>query len=133
MIALLVAELFKTLIYPNWMTCDVAMWTQNDLKSQKVVYLSQLFLHRTETLYSCYTHHKVLGYVHCDISMATQWAPGLLHSKGKIRVFLLQEVLFALVVHSVGVSKYGHNKAQAQESLLNSAATNKALIFILQR
>ena len=107
------------------MTCDVTMWTQNDLKSQKVVYLSQLFLHRTETLYCCYTHHKVLGYVHHDISMATQWAPGLLHSKGKIRVFFLQEVLLILlIVHSVGVSKYGHYTAQAQGSLLNAAATN---------
>ena len=38
--------------------------------------------------------------------MATQWAPGPLHSKGKIRVFLLQEVLFALVVHLVGVSEH---------------------------
>ena len=48
--------------------------------------------------------------------MATQWAPGPLHSKGKIRVFLLQEVLFAIVVHSVGVSEYGHYIAQALES-----------------
>ena len=62
--------------------------------------------------------------------MATQWAP--LHSKGKSRVFLLQEVLFALVVHSVGVSEYGNYTAQAQESLLNSGATNKA-VFILGR
>ena len=31
-------------------------------------------------------------------------APGPLHSKGKIRVFLLQEVLFVLIVYSVGVS-----------------------------
>ena len=64
--------------------------------------------------------------------MATQWAPGLLHSKGKIRVFLLQEVLFALVVHSLGVSEYGHYTAQAQKSLLNSGATNKA-VFTLGR
>ena len=64
--------------------------------------------------------------------MATQWAPGPLHSKGKIRVFLLQEVLFALVVHSVGVSEYGHYTAQAQESVFNSGATNKA-VFILGR
>jgi len=64
--------------------------------------------------------------------MATQWAPGPLHSKGKIRVFLLQEVLFAIVVCSVGVSEYGHNTAQAQESLLNSGATNKA-VFISGR
>ena len=55
-----------------------------------------------------------------------------LHSKGKIRVFLLQEVLFALDVHSVGVSECGHYKAQAQESLLNYGATNKA-VFILGR
>ena len=64
--------------------------------------------------------------------MATQWTPGLLHSKGKIRVFLLQEVLFALVVHSVGVSKHGHYRAQTQESLLNSEASNNAA-FILGR
>ena len=55
-----------------------------------------------------------------------------LHSKGKIRAFLLQEVLFALDVHSVGVSEYGHYRTQTQESLLNSGVTNKA-IFILGR
>ena len=64
--------------------------------------------------------------------MATEWAPGSLHSEWKIRVFLLQEMLFALVVHSVGVSEYGQYKAQAQESLLNSGATNKG-VFILGR
>ena len=58
--------------------------------------------------------------------MATQWVPGPLHSKGKSRIFLLQEVSFALVVHPVGMSEYGHYTAQAQESVLNSGATNKA-------
>ena len=57
--------------------------------------------------------------------MASQWAPGPLHSKGKIRVFLLQEVLFALVIHSVGVSEYGHYTVQLQESQLDSGATTK--------
>ena len=38
-IALLVAELFKILIYANYMTCDVTLWTQNDVKSQKMEYL----------------------------------------------------------------------------------------------
>ena len=52
------------------------------------------------------------------------------HSKVKIRVFLLQEVLFA--VHSVGVSKYGHHTPQAQESLLGSGATKEA-VFMLGR
>ena len=36
-IALLVAELFK-------MTCDVTLWTQNDVKSQKMEYLGTLFV-----------------------------------------------------------------------------------------
>ena len=49
--------------------------------------------------------------------MATQGAPGPLHSNGKIRVFLFQEVLFALAVKSVGVNEYGHYTAQAQESV----------------
>ena len=64
--------------------------------------------------------------------MATQWAPGPLHSKRKIRLFLHQEVLFDLAVHSVGVSEYGHYTAQAEESVLNSGATNNAF-FILGR
>ena len=46
--------------------------------------------------------------------MATQWGLGPLHLKGKIRVFPLQEVLFAIVARSVGVSEYGHYTAQAQ-------------------
>ena len=50
--------------------------------------------------------------------------------KGKIRVFLLQEVLFALVVHSVGVSEYGHYTAQGQESPLDSGATNEAFFSL---
>ena len=63
--------------------------------------------------------------------MATQWAPGSLPSKGKIRIFLLQEGLFAIVVHTVSVKEYGHYTAQAQESLLSSGATNRA-VFILR-
>ena len=38
-IALLVAELFKILVYANWMTCDVTLWTQNNVTSQKMEYL----------------------------------------------------------------------------------------------
>ena len=52
--------------------------------------------------------------------------------KGKIRLFLLREVLFPIVVRSVGLSEYGDFTAQTQESLLNSGATNKA-VFILER
>ena len=64
--------------------------------------------------------------------MATQWAAGPLHLKGKIRVSLLQEVLFAPNVHSVCVSRYEYHTAQAQESLSDSQAINKAF-FILGR
>ena len=43
-IALLVAELFKILIYANQMTCDVIFfWTQSDEKSQKKWNMSHNF------------------------------------------------------------------------------------------
>ena len=38
-IALLVAELFKILIYANEITCDVILLTQIGVKSQKMEYL----------------------------------------------------------------------------------------------
>ena len=43
--------------------------------------------------------------------MATKWTPAPLRLKGKIRVFLFQEVLCALVAHSVGLSECGHYTA----------------------
>ena len=58
-IALLVAELLKILIYANQITCDVTKGTQSGLKSQKKNISHALFLCRSETLYSRYTHHKV--------------------------------------------------------------------------
>ena len=64
--------------------------------------------------------------------MATQLALSPLHSKGKSEFSSFKKVLFALVVHSVGVSEYGHYTAQAQENPLGSGATNKAF-FILGR
>jgi len=51
--------------------------------------------------------------------------------KEEIRVFLHQEVLLDLVVHSVGVSEYGHYTAQAEESVLNSGALNKAFFILV--
>ena len=42
-------------------------------------------------------------------------------------------MLFALVVHSVGVSEYGHYTAQARESPLDSGATNKAFFILGKR
>ena len=41
-------------------------------------------------------------------------------------------MLFVLVVHLVGMSEYGHYTAQAQESVFDSEATNRAF-FILGR
>ena len=52
--------------------------------------------------------------------MATKWTLDPLHLKGKIRVFLRQQVLLALVVYAVGVGEYGHYTAQTQESPLDS-------------
>ena len=63
--------------------------------------------------------------------MATQWAPSPLHSRGKIRVFLLQEVLFAPVVNSVGKSEYGHYTAKAQESPLKRGKTSNKIVQLL--
>ena len=58
-IVLLVAELFKILVYANWMTNDVTLWTQNNVTLQKMEYLRRLFLYRAETLYKCCNQHKV--------------------------------------------------------------------------
>ena len=57
--------------------------------------------------------------------MATQWGPGSLHPKCKIRASLLQEVFFIFV----GVSDNGHYTARAQESLLDSGATLRHFSF----
>ena len=41
----------------------------------------------------------------------------------------VNEALFDLVVHSVGVSEHGHYTAQAEESVLNSGATKTHFSF----
>ena len=65
-IAFLIAELFRISIYANQMTCDVTLWTQSGVKSQKIEYLAQLFLYRAES-YSSYTHHKTLSSTICPL------------------------------------------------------------------
>ena len=40
------------------MSVTVTKGTQSGAKSQKIDYLSRLFLYRTETQYSCYAPHK---------------------------------------------------------------------------
>ena len=53
--------------------------------------------------------------------------------RGKSEVSPSRSVInFDLVVHSVGVREHGHYTAQAEESVLNSGALNKAF-FILER
>jgi len=49
--------------------------------------------------------------------MVTQWALGPLHLKSKIRVSLLQEVLFVLDIHSVGVNEYGDDDTSTRKSV----------------
>ena len=48
----------------------------------------------------------------CLTDLAKEGPPVPLHSKGKIRVYPLQELSFSLV-HLVGVSEYGHFTAEA--------------------
>ena len=43
-IALLVAKLFKILGYANEITCDVSLWTQNDVKITKCGMSVQILL-----------------------------------------------------------------------------------------
>ena len=67
--------------------------------------------------------------------MATEWAPGPLHSqkeKSEFSSFKKCYLLLLFIVLLVGVSKYEHYTAQAQESPLDYEATNKAF-FVLGR
>ena len=90
---------------------------------KKMEYLWRRVLYSTETLCSCCTHHKVSWYFHCDISMATQWAPGPLHSKDKIRVFSFKRCYLLLLLiqwvwANMDIAQHKHKK--------DSGATNKA-------
>ena len=53
---------------------------------------------------------------------------GPLHPKGNVRVPLLQEVIFSLDLHFVGVSEYGHYTAQV--SLSHSGATYETFLIL---
>ena len=61
--------------------------------------------------------------------MATKWAPEPLHSKGKIRISRLQELLFAHVVHSVGVSKYMDISQQKHKQIIYANTYIYAFLF----
>ena len=66
--------------------------------------------------------------------MATQWAPhhtlSIQREKSEFLSIKKCYNLFALVVHSVGVSQYGHYKAEAKDSLLYSGPTIKAFFTL---
>ena len=97
---------------------------------KKIESLSTLFLYKTETWYSCYTITKL----HDMSTMTFPWqhnglrALSFQRGKSEFSSFKKCYLLLLLVV----VSEYGHYTAQAQESLLNSGATNRA-VFILGR
>jgi len=44
--AFLFAELFGILVYAGWMTCDVTLWTHNDVKLQNMEYLCKYLVYR---------------------------------------------------------------------------------------
>ena len=57
--------------------------------------------------------------LHDMSTVAFPWQHNGLQAFSILRgIFLLQEVLFAIAVCSVGVSEYGHYTTQARESLL---------------
>ena len=58
---------------------------------------------------------KFLNMAHCDVSMATQWAPGPLHPKGKIRVSLSSKCYLLLmfiqwVWANMDITQHKHKK-----------------------
>ena len=81
------------------MTCDVTLWTQNDVKSQKngkslkTFFCIELKLCTVVALTTKFNDISTVKFPWRHNGHQT------LHSKDKI-----QEVLFALVVYSVGVS-----------------------------
>ena len=106
-IVLLVGMLFK-------MTYDVTLWRQNDVKSQKMEYPWRLFCIELKlcTVVALTTKfHDITT----DISMATQWAPGPLHSKDKIRVFSFKKCYLLLLLlqwvwANMDITQHKHKK-----------------------
>ena len=115
-IALLVAEFIQDFNLCKLDKCAVTTGTQSAAKSQKIEYLSRLFLYRTETQYSCYTPHKVSWNVLCDISMATEWAPGSIQSgKSEFPSFkkcYLLLLFIQWVWANMDITKHKHKKVR---------------------
>ena len=112
------------------MTCDITIWTQSGVQSQKIhdFFCIELKLCTVVTL---------ITKLHNMSTVTFPWQHNGLQAlsirRGKSEFSSLKKCyLIAIVVRSVGVSEYGLYTAQAQESLLNSGATNKA-VFISGR
>ena len=90
---------------------------------KKMKYLWRLFQYRNETLSTVVTViAKFLDMSNAAFPWQQNRLQALLVQKIKSDKNL-QEVLFAFVVHSVGVSDYWHHMAQAQESPFDSGTT----------
>ena len=102
------------------------MWTQSDVQSQKIEYLTRLFLHRTETVVTLTTK------LHDISTVRFPWQHNGLQAlsfQRGISEFSSLKKCYLLLLFVQWVSEYGNFTAQAQESLLNTGATNTA-IFI---
>ena len=103
------------------------MWTQSGVKSQKIEYLSRFFLYITETLCGYYTHHKVPWYVHCDISIAKKWLPGVC----AVFVFSTWRVRRILWTFTDCISRYRWNdSATLCEAYINNFAFLCTSVFL---
>ena len=94
-IAFLVGELFKIMIYLLFVTSQSGHKIIGKITKKWNIseYIFCVELKRF-TVVMLFT--KFFNIAHCDISMATQWAPDPLHSKGKIRVSLFSKCYLLL-------------------------------------
>ena len=77
-------------------------WTQNDVKSQKWNISEDFFCIELKLFTVVILMTKFHDMVHCEISMATQWVPGRLNAKDKIRVPLPKKCyMFLMLIHWV--------------------------------
>jgi len=132
-IALLVADLFKIVICANWITCEVTTAIQSGAKITKKLNISHDFFCIELKLSTVVIHSSQssmifpLWHFHGNI-MGSRPSP----YKEENQSFPPSRSIICSCCSFSGVSEYGHYTAQAQESLFNSGATNRA-VFILGR
>ena len=131
LIAFSAAELFKVWFMQIRGLMTSLDW-QNIAKSQKMECLWRSLMCRTETLCSCYTHHKFHGLSFVTFPWQNNGLQALDTKRVKWEFPSFKNCYLPLIFIQRVQCKYGHYTAHALESLSASGATNKAL-FILGR